>query len=36
MKHFNKLDYTSSVYTKVKKVVNSLTCKLNKSNTYQG
>lgn len=35
MKHFNKLDYTRPTYYKVKKEVNNLINKLNKSNTYK-
>lgn len=35
MKHFNNLDYTRPLYSKVKKEVNILINKLNKTNTYK-
>lgn len=35
MKHFNNLDYTRPLYSKVKKEVNILINKLNKTNTYE-
>lgn len=35
MKHFNNLDYTRPLYSKVKKEVNNLINKLNKTNTYK-
>lgn len=35
MKYFNKLDYTRPVYSKIKKEINSLTNKLNKSKNYK-
>ena len=35
MKYFNCLDYTRPVYSKIKKEINSLTNKLNKSKKYE-
>lgn len=35
MKYFNCLDYTRPVYSKIKKEINSLTNKLNKSKNYE-
>ena len=35
MKHFNNLDYTRPLYSEVKKEVNILINKLNKTNTYK-